>query len=250
MNGFARLSAAASLAFAAPILAVTPAEAVDAAAAAKPRLPKGTITARVIKIVSGDTLDVRHQGKIRRVRLLAVATPKRGQCWSREATARTTALLKTGKGVYLLRDRRLKDTQGRYLYYAWTPSGTFVNRNLIRYGFGRVVPVKPNDRYLRVMRADQAKAKKERLRIWSGKCGPLGRGTAAGAAGSAGGTGGSGSGGRSGGGNKGTSGGGTDPRFRTCGEANAAGYGPYHRGRDPEYSWYQDRDGDGVVCER
>ncbi|WP_217707222.1 excalibur calcium-binding domain-containing protein [Nonomuraea rhodomycinica] len=43
---------------------------------------------------------------------------------------------------------------------------------------------------------------------------------------------------------------GDDPRFRTCGEANAAGYGPHYRGRDPECSWYQDRDGEGVVCER
>lgn len=41
-----------------------------------------------------------------------------------------------------------------------------------------------------------------------------------------------------------------DPRFGTCGEANAAGYGPYVRGQDPEYAWYIDRDGDGVACER
>jgi hypothetical protein len=43
---------------------------------------------------------------------------------------------------------------------------------------------------------------------------------------------------------------GTDPRFGTCAKANAAGYGPYTRGADPEYEWYQDRDSDGVVCER
>ena len=42
----------------------------------------------------------------------------------------------------------------------------------------------------------------------------------------------------------------TDRRFGTCREANAAGYGPYVRGRDPEYDWYQDRDHDGVDCER
>ncbi|WP_425423820.1 excalibur calcium-binding domain-containing protein [Spirillospora albida] len=41
----------------------------------------------------------------------------------------------------------------------------------------------------------------------------------------------------------------TDPRFSTCAEANRAGFGPYHQGKDPEYSWYQDRDDDGVVCE-
>ena len=43
---------------------------------------------------------------------------------------------------------------------------------------------------------------------------------------------------------------GLDPRFDTCGEANAAGYGPYTRGQDPEYEWYIDRDRDGVACER
>lgn len=41
----------------------------------------------------------------------------------------------------------------------------------------------------------------------------------------------------------------TDPRFDTCGAANAAGYGNYRRGSDVEYGWYQDRDNDGFVCE-
>jgi hypothetical protein len=40
-----------------------------------------------------------------------------------------------------------------------------------------------------------------------------------------------------------------DPRFRTCAAAKRAGYGPYRRGVDPEYAWYQDRDDDGTVCE-
>lgn len=45
-------------------------------------------------------------------------------------------------------------------------------------------------------------------------------------------------------------GGATDPIFGTCGEANAHGYGPYTRGVDPEYDHYDDRDDDGLVCER
>lgn len=40
-----------------------------------------------------------------------------------------------------------------------------------------------------------------------------------------------------------------DPRFGTCTEATEAGYGPYVKGVDPEYWWYEDRDGDGTVCE-
>jgi hypothetical protein len=51
------------------------------------------------------------------------------------------------------------------------------------------------------------------------------------------------------GGGSGGSGGKLDPRFSTCTAAKAAGYGPYYRGRDPEYKWYRDGDGDGVVCE-
>ncbi|NEA27138.1 excalibur calcium-binding domain-containing protein [Actinomadura bangladeshensis] len=43
--------------------------------------------------------------------------------------------------------------------------------------------------------------------------------------------------------------GGLDPRFATCAKANAAGYGPYVKGVDPEYAWYEDRDQDGIDCE-
>ena len=46
-----------------------------------------------------------------------------------------------------------------------------------------------------------------------------------------------------------STGGGTDPQYSYRYEANDAGYGPYYQGQDPEYAWYDDRDGDGVVCE-
>jgi hypothetical protein len=39
------------------------------------------------------------------------------------------------------------------------------------------------------------------------------------------------------------------PNYGSCKEAKAHGAGPYHRDRDPEYHYYRDADGDGVVCE-
>lgn len=42
---------------------------------------------------------------------------------------------------------------------------------------------------------------------------------------------------------------GLDPRFATCLQAKAAGYGMYQKDRDPEYAWYRDLDRDGLVCE-
>ena len=53
---------------------------------------------------------------------------------------------------------------------------------------------------------------------------------------------------KSGGGSTGGSGG-TDPQFDYCYQAKDAGYGPYYKGQDEEYTWYEDADGDGVVCE-
>lgn len=41
----------------------------------------------------------------------------------------------------------------------------------------------------------------------------------------------------------------TDQNYGTCKQAKANGKGPYVRGRDPEYAYYQDRDADGIVCE-
>jgi excalibur calcium-binding domain-containing protein len=43
---------------------------------------------------------------------------------------------------------------------------------------------------------------------------------------------------------------GANPRFGTCREANAHGYEDYRQGVAVEYDWYEDRDGDGQVCER
>lgn len=221
----------------AAVLAAPVAVALSAEASA---VPKGTKKATVVKIVDGDTVDVRftRTGAPVRVRLLQVDTPERGECWSQAATRRTAALLPVGGTAYLLADKAPKDRYGRSLYYAWNRGGVFVNRNLVRYGYGRAVLFKPNDRYITVMRAEQARAKRERLRIWSGRCDttatpaptptPAPRPTAAPDADA----------------------GGNDPRFPTCAAANAAGHGPYRRGTDPEYAWYQDRDGDGVVCER
>lgn len=40
-----------------------------------------------------------------------------------------------------------------------------------------------------------------------------------------------------------------DPQFDTCTDAKANGYGPYYQGKDPEYDWYIDGDGDGIACE-
>ncbi|WP_326826653.1 thermonuclease family protein [Streptosporangium sp. NBC_01756] len=221
-------------------------------AAAGPTVPKGTVKAVVKKVIDGDTLLLVVGRKEMKVRVLEVNAPGGRECWAREATARTAGLLPVGSTAYTLADRKPRDENGLNLRYVWNSKGVFVNRNLIRDGYAKWKSMTPNDRFTKVIIGDQKKAARERLRIWSGKCGgtatpaptrtpkppkppkpsdppaPRPNATPTPSNGA----------------------GGTDRRFRTCGEANAAGYGPYRRGTDPEYGWYQDRDGDGLVCER
>ncbi|MFI7447189.1 excalibur calcium-binding domain-containing protein [Nonomuraea sp. NPDC049714] len=39
-----------------------------------------------------------------------------------------------------------------------------------------------------------------------------------------------------------------NPKYDSCRQARAAGYGPYTKGVHPEYAWYTDVDNNGVAC--
>ena len=82
------------------------------------------ITARVERVIDGDTIRVRHQGKSYTVRLIGVDTPetkhptKAVKYFGREASAFTKAALE-GKTVLLQKDRTgdTVDRYGRWLRY-------------------------------------------------------------------------------------------------------------------------------------
>ncbi|MDP9864158.1 MULTISPECIES: thermonuclease family protein [Streptosporangium] len=221
-------------------------------AGAGPALPEGTVRAKVKKVVDGDTLLLLFGRRTVKVRVLEVNAPGGKECWAKEAAARTAKLLPAGSTAYTLADRKPQDRNGLSLLYVWNSEGISINHDLLRYGYAKWKSMTPNDRFTESLKKEEKRAAGQRLRVWSGKCGgtatpapaptptrtpsppkptttPEPRPTPR---------------------PSDTGSGGTDPRFRTCGEANAAGYGPYRRGVDPEYGWYQDRDGDGVVCER
>lgn len=61
---------------------------------AAPATKQGAVAGRVLRVVSGDTLDVRLDGgAVERVRLLGVVAPRAGSCFSRGAAASTRALV-------------------------------------------------------------------------------------------------------------------------------------------------------------
>lgn len=90
-------------------------------------------TARVLKIVDGDTLDVLLDGREERVRVFGIDTPERGQPCFRAASDRLAAL--AGSQVRLRPDARERDRYGRLLRYLYAPDGRSIDAAMIAEGF-------------------------------------------------------------------------------------------------------------------
>jgi micrococcal nuclease len=104
-----------------------------------------------VRAVDGDTLVVRLDGGRReRVRVIGVDTPedvdprRPVQCYSRRAAAFTARTVE-GHRVSLTIGRESRDRYGRLLAYVYRqPDGLFVNLDLVRGGYARVLTYRPN----------------------------------------------------------------------------------------------------------
>lgn len=94
----------------------------------------GAVLVEVVRVIDGDTLDVRSAQTELRVRLYGVDTPERGEACFDEATARLEEL--AGTHVQLLPDARLQDSFGRELRYVYDESGTLLDEQLVAEGLG------------------------------------------------------------------------------------------------------------------
>ncbi len=107
-------------------------------------------SARVVRVVDGDTIRVRIGGRTERVRYIGVDTPesvKPGtpvQCYAKRAAAANAALV-AGRTVRLVGDAEHRDRYGRLLAYVYRePDGAFVNARLVRDGYARTLTIPPN----------------------------------------------------------------------------------------------------------
>ncbi len=218
-----------------PTAAAPDAARTAASSIAPTGIPAGAQPATVERIIDGDTIAVRaaQAGPVLRsisqatVRLLEIDTPETVkpntpvECLGKEASAYTAQLLPVGSRVWLVPDRERTDQYGRYLLYAWTDNGTFVNQQIIEAGFGKAVLYPPNDAYIEQLRAAEKTAKSAKRGVWGGcesRPTPQSRTTP------------------------------TGRRYDSCSEVRAAGKAPLRRGQ-PGYGSHLDRDGDGVACE-
>jgi micrococcal nuclease len=129
--------------------------------------------AQVVRVVDGDTIRVRLDGRTERVRYIGVDTPesvKPGtpvQCFAKRASAANAALV-AGRSVRLVGDVEQRDRYGRLLAYVYRePDGAFVNAQLVRDGFARTLTIPPNVAHAREL-ADLARVARQAHRgLWS-----------------------------------------------------------------------------------
>lgn len=130
--------------------------------------------ARVVRVVDGDTLVVDVAGNDERVRLIGIDTPesvKQGspvECFGKEASAHTKALLRRGTPIRLVLDVEERDRFDRLLAYVYRASdGEFVNLALARDGYAGVLTYPPNVAHVDDFRAAVSDARRDGRGLWS-----------------------------------------------------------------------------------
>ena len=129
--------------------------------------------ARVLRVVDGDTIVVRLDGRRERVRYIGIDTPESVapdrpiECYGHAAAAENRRLV-GGRTVTLTTDVERRDRFGRLLAYVRV-EGRLVNEELVRRGFATTLEIAPNLRHAARLRALELQARRERRGLW-GAC--------------------------------------------------------------------------------
>jgi len=165
----ARPSRAVVAAILAALLVVTAGIVLNTA----PARAAETDDAVVVRVIDGDTVVMKVNGKQARVRLLNVDTPETKdpsepvQCMGPEASAFLTKLLPKGAKVTLKYDTERQDRYGRTLAAVFTSDKKFVSAEIAKRGLGMAVTFGDNDAYFEKVQAAQALAQKNRTGLYS-----------------------------------------------------------------------------------
>ncbi|MCG9479040.1 MAG: thermonuclease family protein [Actinomycetia bacterium] len=115
----------------------------------------------VSKVIDGDTLIVKN-GK--RVRLIGINTPEKGQYFYQESRQVLKAMV-GGQQLTLERDVSETDQYGRWLRYVYV-GDLFVNLEMVKRGFAHAYTYPPDVMYQQLLVEAQSHAQKNNLGLW------------------------------------------------------------------------------------
>ncbi len=118
---------------------------------------------RVTRVVDGDTILLENGT---RVRYIGIDAPEAsGACFAKEATDENRKLVE-GKSVRLVKDISETDKYARELRYVYA-GDVFVNEVLVRQGFAKTEPIKPDTLFAQRLYAAQEEAKAKNRGMWA-----------------------------------------------------------------------------------
>jgi micrococcal nuclease len=130
-------------------IGLRPGPGADPAGAPSATTRSGPVSAFVSRVIDGDTIEVRLEGRTDEVRYIGIDTPETVkpdtpvQCFGHRASELNTRLVE-GRQVRLNFDAEPRDIYGRMLAYVHL-GRRFVNAILVRDGYARTLTIPPND---------------------------------------------------------------------------------------------------------
>jgi micrococcal nuclease len=122
-------------------------------------------SAKVVRIIDGDTIDVKLNGDTYRVRYVGVNTPERDEpCYSDATNA--NADLVEDQTVTLVRDVSDTDKYGRLLRYVYV-GNTFVNAELVAEGYAEAREYPPDTSYADYLEGLESTARSQNLNCYA-----------------------------------------------------------------------------------
>lgn len=121
------------------------------------------VSARVLKVIDGDTIEVDYEGRKEKVRYTGIDCPEIKQEWGINAKDLNTLLL--SGYIELELDVQERDRFGRILAYVWS-YGKMVNEELVKKGLAMVSTYPPNVRYVDRFRKAQEEARLYKEGFW------------------------------------------------------------------------------------
>jgi endonuclease YncB( thermonuclease family) len=127
----------------------------------------------VVKVIDGDTITIKIEGKNETIRLIGLDTPETSdprtgvQCFGKEATAKLKAVI--GKRVSIEKDagEGERDKYDRLLAYVYSEEGILLNKYLIEQGYAYEYTYKTPYKYQKEFKAAEADAKAKKRGLWA-----------------------------------------------------------------------------------